>query len=57
MVDSNSSTLPRPLRVSLLPCLADCLLLGRRYRAPLETSAQEQSDQDSENVLAHYSIT
>ena len=27
---------PRPLRVSLLPCLADGVLLGRGYRAALE---------------------
>ena len=49
--------LTRPLGVPLLTTLADRLLLGRRYRASLETSAQKQSDQDSENILSHYSIT
>src|SRR5260370_21897816 len=46
-----------PLGVPLLPCLADLLLLGWRYRAALDDSAQEQSDQDSEDSAGHYSMT
>ena len=49
--------LPGPLRVSLLPGLADGLLLGRRYRASLEDSGHEQPGQDSWKISPHYSIT
>jgi len=35
---SRPATLPLPLRVSLLPCLADGFLLGRRQRTALENS-------------------
>jgi hypothetical protein len=38
--------LPRPLRVSLLPCLADGFLLGRGDRAALERTDQEDSAQN-----------
>ena len=38
--------LPRPLRVSLLPCLADGVLLGRGDRAALERTDQEDSAQN-----------
>ena len=37
--------LPRPLRVSLLPCLADGFLLGRGDRTALERTDQEDSAQ------------
>jgi hypothetical protein len=49
--------LPGPLRVSLLPGLADGLLLGWRYRATLEDSSHEQPGQDSWKISPHYSIT
>jgi hypothetical protein len=54
---SRPVALTRPLGVPLLPSLADSLLPGGRYRAALEDSSQEQSDQDSGKVLPHYSIT
>ena len=41
---SRPVALPRPLRVSLLPCLADGFLLGRR--AALERTDQEDSAQN-----------
>jgi hypothetical protein len=43
---SRPVALPRPLRVSLLPCLADGLLLGRGHRAALERTGQEDSAQN-----------
>ena len=54
---SRSLALMRPFGVPLLPCLADLLLLGWRYRAALEDSSQEQPDQDSWKISPHYSIT
>ena len=53
---SRPAALTGALRVSLLPCLADSLLLGRGYRAALKDSGQEKSDQDSGKKLPHYSI-
>jgi hypothetical protein len=43
---SRPVALPRPLRVSLLPCLADGFLLGRGHRAALERTGQEDSAQN-----------
>jgi hypothetical protein len=43
---SRPVALPRPLRVSLLPCLADGFLLGRGHRAALERTDQEDSAQN-----------
>jgi hypothetical protein len=43
---SRPVALPRPLRVSLLPCLADGFLLGRGDRAALERTGQEDSAQN-----------
>jgi len=43
---SRPVALPRPLRVSLLPCLADGVLLGRGHRAALERTGQEDSAQN-----------
>jgi hypothetical protein len=43
---SRPVALPRPLRVSLLPCLADGFLLGRGHRAVLERTDQEDSAQN-----------
>ena len=43
---SRPVALPRPLRVSLLPCLADGVLLGRGERAALERTDQEDSAQN-----------
>jgi hypothetical protein len=43
---SRPAALPRPLRVSLLPGLADGFLLGRRHRAALERTDQEDSAQN-----------
>jgi hypothetical protein len=49
--------LPRPLRVSLLPCLADGLLLGRGCRAALERTDQEDSPQNGWKDLPQRSIS
>jgi hypothetical protein len=54
---SRPVALPRPLRVSLLPCLADGFLLGRGDRAALERTDQEDSAQKGWKHLPHYSIT
>jgi len=43
---SRPVALPRPLRVSLLPCLADGVLLGRGDRAARENSGPEDSGQN-----------
>jgi hypothetical protein len=43
---SRPVALPRPLRVPLIPCLADGFLLGRRHRAALERTDQEDSAQN-----------
>src|SRR5258705_8019325 len=53
----NPLALTGPRGISVSPRLADRLLMARRYRAPRADSGQEQSDQDSEDVLPHYSIT
>jgi hypothetical protein len=54
---SRPVALPCPLRVSLLPCLADGFLLGRGDRAALECTDQEDSAQNGWKDLPHYSIT
>jgi len=45
------------LGIPLLPCLADLLLLGWRYRATLEDSSHEQPAQEASKILTHYSMT
>jgi hypothetical protein len=54
---SRPVALSRPLRVSLLPCLADGFLLGRGDRAARENSGPDDSGQDGRKDLPHYSIT
>jgi len=54
---SGPVALPRPLRVSLLPCLADGVLLSRGDRAARENSGPEDSGQDRGKDFPHYSIT
>jgi hypothetical protein len=55
---SRPLALPRPLRVSLLPCLANGFLLGRGDRAARENSGPEDSGQYPEaRPAVHHSIT
>jgi hypothetical protein len=54
---SNSGTLTAPLGISISPCLANGVLLGRGNRAARENTGPEDSGQDCGKDLLHYSIT
>jgi len=54
---SRPLALPSPLRVSLLPCPADGVLLSRGNRARLERTDQEQPTQDGRKDLSQHSTS